>query len=167
MSTTLGRLRRSFVSFFPTTLFQTQKAGPIPTPTKRAGSLGRREHLGRPVRKLRGAISPHSGEGRGFYPSMAPQSLLLGPGWWDPHRPIPSPAAPGTAPSQQDEAGATSGTLSSRAFAPRPCRISPGRRPWGDGADCLSVSSVVDGSEWGRLLGGKEEGISGPLGKPR
>jgi hypothetical protein len=37
----------------------------------------------------------------------------------------------------RDEAGATSGTLSSRTFAPRPWRISPGRRPWGDGADLV------------------------------
>jgi hypothetical protein len=73
-----GRLRsRSFFPMFPTTL-RGEEAGHIPTLTRRAGSLGRRERLGRPTREPRGTISPHAGEGRGFYPSMAPRSLLPG-----------------------------------------------------------------------------------------
>jgi hypothetical protein len=138
MSTTLGRLRRSFISFFPTTL-RTQKAGPIPAQEKRAGSLGRREHLGRPTREPRGTISPHAGKGRGFYPSTAPRSLARVVGI----RTVPFPPRPlqGRLHPFRDEAGATSGTLSSKAFAPRPWRISPGCRPWGDGADCLLMLS--------------------------
>jgi hypothetical protein len=81
----------SFSSFFPTTQ-TTLKAGPFPTLTRRVGSLGRREHLGRRSGKPRGSISPHAGEGRGFYPSTgAPRSLLPALGGGDPHRPISLP----------------------------------------------------------------------------
>jgi hypothetical protein len=48
-------------------------------------------------------------------------------------RTVPFPPRPlqGRLHPFRDEAGATSGTFPSRAFAPRPWRISPGRRPGG------------------------------------
>jgi hypothetical protein len=130
------------MSPIPTTLGQ--EAGLEPVLFSRTGLLVRRSHLGHLIRDQRGTISPHAGEGRGFYPSMAPRSLLPGKalGWWVS---APSHFPPRPLQGRLHPFGMRRGPPRAHS-PPRPSRLdprgySPGRRPWGDGADCfLSLS---------------------------
>jgi hypothetical protein len=80
-------IHRSTSSMASTPTTQTsQEAGLEPVLVSRTGLLVRRSHLGHLIRiRDQRGISPHAGEGRGFYPSMAP--LVPAPGvkalgWW-------------------------------------------------------------------------------------
>jgi len=166
-------IHRSTSSMASTPTTQTsQGAGLEPVLETRTGLLVRRSHLGQLIRiRDQRGISPQCRGGERVLPLDGPSVPALGVkalGWWvsaPPHS-LPGRSRDGSIPFGMRRGPPRAHT------PPGPSRLdpggySPGRRPWGDGADCPSVSSVVDGSEWGRLLGGRKKGISGPLGKPR
>jgi hypothetical protein len=72
-------LRRIFN--FPTTRRAARRQATFPVP-QGTGPLVPRGRVGHLTREPRGAISPHAGEGRGFYPSMAPRSRAKALRWW-------------------------------------------------------------------------------------
>ena len=136
ISTTFG-----FLFLLPTTL-RTQEAGHVPAQEKRAGPLVRRGQLGTHSERLRGSISPQCRGGERVLPLgnpsvSAPGSRVVGSA---PSHSLPGRSRDGSIPFGMRRGGPRAHSPP-RAFAPRPRRISPGRRPWGDGAGCLLMLS--------------------------
>ena len=105
--------------------------------TPQGPSPGARDFLKRP----RGPMSPHAGEGRGFDPSVTPRSLLPAPDGGYPHRPF---SLPGRSRDGSIPFGMRRGPPRAH-FPPGPSRLDPeGFRPVAAlGETVRRLSSVV------------------------